>query len=403
MRRTLLAGLALAVLLPCAYADAQDRTREPRRPRLDADADTNSANAYYSHGARILKDRPAEAADAFYWATRIEPAMADAWYARRIALLMSRPERFAGYMEGNRRVVESREMRSIDSLHLRALTLNPFVRTRFDRQAFDHYVHWSVRRNNPRGNIDHALVSHWIADYLRNSGPSTRAWVAYADGKFPTALAEYASALKGSRNPAGIHADRARIFLLVGRPDSALVEMERAVERMRERDEKDLVYLYQSKALFEHSTGLILEQQGKYDQAREAYGRALQEDLSYYPAHVALASLALSAGDTVAATAAMDLAVQIREDDVGVRYAYGQVLALTGRPAEAEPHLRRAVDAEPWYAAPYALLGGVLEATGKPEDAAETYRAYLARANRNDPVRPRVEERLAVLTSGGGR
>lgn len=397
MRHTLIAALWLAaVLLPCA-AEAQDRGREPRRPRLDAAADTNSAAAYYSHGVRVLGSKPAEAADAFYWATRIEPGHAEAWYARRIAFFMARPERFGSYMEGQRRTVESREIRAVDSLHLRALTLNPFLRTKFDKTLFDHYMDWAVRRGNSRSKLDPGEVKFWLDSWLRTSGPATRAWLAYAEGRFPDALDGYASALRGSRNPSGIHANRARIFLLVGRPDSALAQMGRAVERMRERDEKDLVFLYESKALFEHSTGAILEQQGNRDAAREAYGRALQEDLTYYPAHVALAALSMASGDTAAAIASLDLAAQVRGEDAGVRYAYGQVLALGGRYPEAEEQLRAAVASEPWYAAPYALLGGVLEATGKPAEAAETYRAFLARSARNSPLRDGVQARLAAL------
>ncbi|HEV2148296.1 MAG TPA: hypothetical protein VGR37_12900, partial [Longimicrobiaceae bacterium] len=397
MRRILLAALSLAVLLPCAAA-SQDRAREPRRPRLDAAADTNSANAYYTHAVRVLQSNPAEAADALYWATRIEPGWADAWYARRVALLMSRPERFAAYMQGNRRMIESREMRAIDSLHLRAVTLNPFVRTKFDRLAFDHYVEWSVRRGSAGRPVDPALLKFEVDSYLRSGGPGTRGWMAYAEGRFPAALAEYARALKESRaNRAGIHADRARIFLLVGRPDSALVEMRNAVERLRERDQRDLVYLYESKAIFEHSTGLILEQRGERDAAREAYGRALQEDLSYHPAHAALAMLAQAAGDTATALAELDLAVQIRGDDALLRYDYGQVLAHAGKHAEAAEQLRRATELEPWFAAPYALLGGMLEATGKPAEGLESYRAFFARAGRTHPLREGVRARMAAL------
>jgi tetratricopeptide (TPR) repeat protein len=397
IRKLLLATLCVAALLPSAPAGAQDRAREPRRPRLDAAADTNSAGAYYSHGVRVMSTRPAEAVDAFYWATRLEPGMADAWYARRIAFFMSRPERFGAYMEGNRRALESRDVRAADSLHLRALTLNPFLRTKFDKDLFDHYVEWSVQRDNPRERVDPVEMKYWLDNWLQSGGPATRAWVAYAEGRFPDALDHYATALRSSRRKSGIHADRARIFLMVGRPDSALVQMGRAVAEMRERDAKDLVYLYESKALFEHSTGIILEQQGKPEQAREAYGRALQEDLSYYPAHVALASLALASGDTATALAELDLAVQIRGDDAPVRYASAQALALSGRFPEAEEHLRSAVASEPWYAPPYALLGGVLETAGRGREAREAYRTFLARSTRAHPLRQNVQARLAAL------
>lgn len=402
-RKLLMAALCAAALLPSAPAAAQDRAREPRRPRLDAAADTNSASAYYSHGVRVMNTRPTEAADAFYWATRIEPGMADAWYARRIAFFMSRPERFGMYMEGNRRTLESREIRAVDSLHLHALTLNPFVRTKFDKDLFDHFMRWSVQRANPGANVNDPEVKFILDSWLQSAGPATRAWVAYAEGRFPDALDAYATALRTSRNRSGIHADRARMFLLVGRPDSALVQMSQAVERMRELDARDMVYLYESKALYEHSTGIILEQQGRREQAREAYGRALQEDLSYYPAHVALASLAFASADTATALAELDLAVQIRGDDAPVRYAYAQALALAGRFPDAEEQLRGAVASEPWYAPPYALLGGVLEKAGKGTEAREAYRTFLARSTRVHPLRQNVQARLNVLGGEAGQ
>ncbi|HEX2095139.1 MAG TPA: tetratricopeptide repeat protein [Longimicrobiaceae bacterium] len=404
MHRILILALAFAVLCPAAPAGAQARGREPRRPRLEAAADTNSASAYYSHGVRILERAPAEAADAFYWATRLEPGWADAWYARRIALLMSRPERFGDYLRGARRVIESAEMRAIDSLHYRALMLNPFVRTKFDKQAFEYQVRHAVKRENPNDRIDDSELGYLIDQFLRLSGPSTRAWVAYGDGRFPEALSLYATALRGARgrSRSGIHAERARIFLLVGRPDSAVAEMTRAVEQMRERDDRDLVFLYESKALYEHSIGVMLEQQGNAAGAREAYGRALQEDLSYYPAHVALASLALSAGDTTTALSEMDLAVQIRGDEPTVLHTYGHMLAAIGRTDEAAAQFRRAIAAEPYYAEPYLLLGIMLERKGDVAGALEQYRAFLARASRNHQFRVPVQTRVDQAGAGGG-
>ncbi|HEX7243522.1 MAG TPA: hypothetical protein VF263_24770 [Longimicrobiaceae bacterium] len=396
MRRSLLLCTALATLaaLPAA---AQDRSREPKRPRLEAAADTNSAAAYYSHGVRLLDSNPGEAAGAFYWASRLEPAWADPLYARRIAMLMSWPERLRGYIEGNRSVVQSAEIRSIDSLHYRALMLNPFLRTKFDKDMFERYLEFTVRRSNPGADIDPAALSYEIDRYLRSSGPYTRGWMAYAEGRFPDALEQYSQALPRSRNRAGIHADRARIFVLVGRPDSALAEMGRAVEGMRARDDRDLVFLYESKALYEHSAGIIHEQRGDAAGAREAYGRALQEDLSYYPAHVALSGMAMAAGDTATALGEMDLAVQIRGDDAGLRHAYGEMLIRAKRTDEAAEQLRRAIEAEPYYASPYAMLGAILESKGRAAEARTHYEGFLARAARSHPLREPIGARLAVV------
>jgi tetratricopeptide (TPR) repeat protein len=53
---------------------AGQRTLEkvPKRPRLAADADTNSSLAYYTAGVTALSRDPEKAAAAFYWATRLE-------------------------------------------------------------------------------------------------------------------------------------------------------------------------------------------------------------------------------------------------------------------------------------------------------------------------------------------
>ena len=61
----------------------------PPRPELAAGADTNSANAYYEFGLERLERRPKRAADAFYWACRLEPTWAEPWYAQWVARLLA--------------------------------------------------------------------------------------------------------------------------------------------------------------------------------------------------------------------------------------------------------------------------------------------------------------------------
>src|SRR4051812_47034661 len=61
------ATIMLGALLGIAsLAAAQGNT--PRRPSLEADADTNHWQAYYDAGSRFLSSDPRKAADAFYWA-----------------------------------------------------------------------------------------------------------------------------------------------------------------------------------------------------------------------------------------------------------------------------------------------------------------------------------------------
>ena len=192
------------------------------------------------------------------------------------------------------------------------------------------------------------------------------------------------------------------IFYVMGNGDSARAEMEQAIAKLREKDAKDFVWLYESKAVLEHFIGLTYERQNQIGPAREAYGRALQEDLSYFPAHMRLGSVALSAGDTATALSEMDLAAQIRDDDPGLQATYGTVLAQTGHIPEAEQHLHRAVELDPYFANSYYVLGRVDEFAGKAADAVGDYRAYLGHTRAEDPRIADVQRRLAGLGTAAG-
>jgi predicted Zn-dependent protease len=102
-------------------------------------------------------------------------------------------------------------------------------------------------------------------------------------------------------------------------------------------------------------------------------------------------------GDTTSALSEMDLAVQVKPDDPWVRATYGQTLAQTGRVADAAVQLRKAVDLEPFYPGPYYLLGRIAEMLGKPAEAADDYRGYLAHTSSQDIRVPDVKQRLAAL------
>ena len=93
----------IAVLAPWLAA-AQSRP-DVKRPRLDSGADTNDARAYYDRGVYLLERDPETAANAFFWATRLEPGWAEALYARRIAGLMANQNLLIGYMRGDRGMI----------------------------------------------------------------------------------------------------------------------------------------------------------------------------------------------------------------------------------------------------------------------------------------------------------
>lgn len=398
MRRYLFA--LLAVLACTAPAAAQRLGPPANRPRLRDVTDTNDAQAYYQFGLASFERDPDAAADAFYWAARINPAWGEAVYARRAALIMRDRGLRKSYFERGRTKRRNKDLLRIDSLQFRALLMSPFLYQRLERTMFNAYLREEVTRQSRMRGGDEPMrteIDFYIEQWLRDAGPWTRAWLAYSDGNFPSALRLYASALGDDDDQASAHLERARIFGMRSQVDSAVAEFDGALTELRKRDDKDLVVFYNSKALAEYSKAVLLEGAGKTDAAREAYSQALTEDLSYYPAHMRLGLLAMGARDTTAAVNELALATQLAGDDPHVHYVNGYVLATIGHIADAEREMKKSVELEPFYALPYLGLGQLYERLGKGSEAIAAYEAYLAHASQTDPQREYAVGRLAEV------
>jgi tetratricopeptide (TPR) repeat protein len=387
MRPLRAASLVAAALLIASVSEAQKKPKEPKRPKMEAERDTNSAGAYYYWGLGQLERNPRGAQDAFYWASRLEPSWADPLYAQRIAFHMSDLARFWKYITGTKYVLRSAEIKRTDSLHFRAMLRDPFFFRRHDKMLIDRMIE---------------ELTGEFGGFI-SGDPEMRAWFAYSQTRFPEAVELYAKAIAKDPKDYELHAERARSFFHMGRFDSTVAEMNRALEGYRKDDEKDLVVLYESKAMYEYSIANAFIQAGKLQEAREALGRALAEDLSFYIAHQRMAALSLAAGDTATAISEYELAVQLNTDDAPLRAECGAVLVRLGKHAEAEPHLLRAIELEPWYARPYAILAAAYEGLGKNAEAVEQYTKFMERAPRNDEMRPTAQARLAALGSIGGK
>jgi tetratricopeptide (TPR) repeat protein len=289
-------------------------------------------------------------------------------------------------LNGTKYVLRAAETKRIDSLLYRAMLRDPFLFRRHDKTLIDR------------------LVDEMTGGGGRISGsPDFLAWVAYSETRFPEAVAQYAKAIAKKPKDYELHAERARAFFHMAQFDSTVAEMNRALEGYRKDDEKDLVILYESKAMYEFSIANAYIQAGKLEEAREALGRALTEDLSFYIAHQRMAALALKAGDTTTALSEYELAVQLNNDDAPLRAEYGAVLVALGKYAEAEAPLLRAIELEPWYAQPYAILASAYEGMGKTADAVAQYTRFLALASQNHEMRTAAQSRLTALSTAGGK
>jgi tetratricopeptide (TPR) repeat protein len=320
MIRRLITAVALAAAVSHP-GSAQRLGPAEERPRLRDVTDTNDAHAYYDLGLATFVRDPATAAAAFYWAARINPGWGEPLYGRRAALLMKDKHTMARVLERDRGALESPEVKRLDSLQFRALMLSPFLYRRLDRPMFVAYIKEDVmRRARMTGeDVSPLELDDAIKQYLRGANASMRAWAYYADGNFAAALSNYARALETARNKAYVRLERGRIFGMRGATDSAVTEMRLALEELGKQDQKELVVLYDSKAMTDYSIATLLEGAGDTDGAREAYGQALQEDLSYYPAHMRLGLLALGKRDTSTALSELALAAELAADEPHIR------------------------------------------------------------------------------------
>jgi tetratricopeptide (TPR) repeat protein len=393
-------ALALALAPPL---HAQRGGDVPRRPRLPAAADTNDARAYYRFGQENLERRPDDAAAAFYWASQIDPGWADPLYGRHVALLMSNPRRLILYQAGDRRTRLSPEALRIDSLYFRALRLDPFVQRPFERELVRMWVMTALTGSNP--NADMSLAAFYTETILQDLPPLLRGRVLAGEGRLPQALRAYDEALREGRSRRSetrrhIRHERGRMFALAGNDSAALAELQLAIDAGVEEERDELVRFYDSKAMLEYSRGRILERAGDPAAAREAYARALVEDLAYHPAHMRMAALALVAGDSATAVQELALAVDAGADDAVARLAYAVILATQRRLDEAEAQLLAAIEVAPHYAEPWYVLGLVRDWRGS-DQGVEAYRGFLHRARRDDPRRAQVEQVIGAGAPGG--
>jgi tetratricopeptide (TPR) repeat protein len=405
--RTWTVLIAVAALLAPGLA-AQKGPKIPTRPRLDPGADTNDARSYYQYGVRQISSKPEESVRAFYWASRIDPSSGEVLYAMRAAGLMAMSsDALVDYLDYSAKKRKP-EYLALDSLLYRAYTINPFLYRSLDQQLTRRILEAEIRNENP--SIDGAELNLFILRVLQDSRQT--GWQSYALARFPEALDDYARQLKtldktkNKRNKreheddaSEIHAERSRIFYLIANMDSALTEMSAAMAGLSERDAKETVILYESKAMYDESLGMIHERAKHPDLAREAYAHALEEDLAYYAAHSKMASLQLEQGDTASAITEMELAVQLQPDDPVLRYDYAMTLVRARRDGEAATQLGKSIAADSFYAPPHMLLARMADVEQYTEDAVKEYQLFLSLAARSDPQVALAKTRLAALAA----
>jgi Flp pilus assembly protein TadD len=400
IRRVAIIAWTLAASAPLA-AQKDGAAPAPRRPALPPAADTCDAYAYYRYGLFQLRRDPAQAAAAFYWTRRLSPDAAVAYYAERVALLLADPRLLRRYFEEDSRTLQSPEVRRLDSLYVRALAIDPYFPKLLDELLIVTYytnlIHEDFRNHGEE--VSELDIEFYVRREIANAGPATSAWLAFGRGQYRQAADFWAREVGRYRKNAYLRARRSQALFLAGEPDSALGELEAALAVARRADAEKMRFVYDSKVLWEYEVGRIHELQGRDSAAREAYQGALVEDLSFHPAHVRLAYVALRAADTATAVTELQRALDIKEDDFSARLLLGTVHAARRAFGPATEQLRRATEIEPWVAQPHLALGDVRRDAGDREGAVAEYQRFLALAARNNPALDSARQRLAGLAA----
>jgi Tfp pilus assembly protein PilF len=379
-----LTAFALVLLLVSACGPQAGRLGEPfpvgsvwaspARPALDPQADTNDANAYHVHGISTMWSHADTAAAAFYWATRLDPWRADAYYARAVALMRTLWVPAYGAWRPTRPLREN-EVAVIDSLNRLAYSLNPYIDRRFD------YV---------VGPPAHPMICERVRDPVGAGVCFLQA------GSFSVSLQRLNTALKKDPKQIQLHYVRAHAYYRLGHFDSAAVELGVLADSLGQRQEKTLTAFYVSRATIYYAQGMAYTQRDDTAAARAAYERALVEDLGFHMASIRLAGRALSSGDTTTALNHMAHAVAVSPTDAPLRMYYGIILSARNQSDEARDQFLKAIEINPDFAQPYMHLAQEIEKTDLGS-AVASYETFLLRSAKSDSSRAWVERRLQRL------
>jgi tetratricopeptide (TPR) repeat protein len=334
---------------------------ELSRPRLESSQDSNAAGSYIALSRRLLLRQPVDLArakdarSAAYWATRLDPTSARALLLYWQATWLSNVDLARALDRGDRKAMESPEVARIDTLYWRAMLRDPFA----------------------------------LAD------PAIERWVEPSE-------AVVLEAIRKDSNNVGLRLFEASRRYRRAEYDSAVFFVRGALAIVERLEEKRTGRIYQSREIFHYAIGKALYESGDRNAAREEFGAALSEDLSFYPAHAALATIAWSNwSDLETARREYEMAIELHGDAI-VHYDYGTILLDAKHYDEAIPEFDAAIAGEPYFAYPYFNRAIALDRVGRTAEAAAGFRAFLDRAPRElSAAIDQARRRLAALSSPG--
>jgi protein O-mannosyl-transferase len=132
-------------------------------------------------------------------------------------------------------------------------------------------------------------------------------------------------------------------------------------------------------AVAHNAMGMLLQKQGRFQQAVEHHRRGIQIDPSHWEVHNNLANALTGAGRIEEATDEQREAVRLAPDSPIVRYELGLSLYKQGKVDEAIEYFRKTLELEPEYASAHYSLGRALAQKGRLAEAIKEYKEALKR------------------------
>jgi tetratricopeptide (TPR) repeat protein len=151
--------------------------------------------------------------------------------------------------------------------------------------------------------------------------------------------------------------------------------------------------------IIHYNIGLVLDRQGKTQEAIAHYAEALRIKPDFVRAHNNLGLVLAGQGKTQEAVAHYAEALRIKPDYAQAHNNLGVVLAGQGKTQEAVAHYAEALRIKPDYAEAHNNLGNALGRQGKTQEAV----AHFAEALRIKPDYAEVHNNLGLVLVGQGK
>ncbi|ALS02281.1 hypothetical protein ATZ33_13065 [Enterococcus silesiacus] len=126
-----------------------------------------------------------------------------------------------------------------------------------------------------------------------------------------------------------------------------------------------------------YNLGCVLEEQGKYEEAVEAYQKAIELNPDYASAYYKLGNILDKQGKYEEAVEAYKKAIESNPDHASTYYKLGNRLYKQGKYEEVVQAYKKAIELNPNYTSAYNNLGIALDKQGKYEEAVEVYQKVM--------------------------